>query len=860
MKKLSIIFCIALFSSIFTNLTSAQTFSSTNEQQLNQAPQENQDKNYSVNWHLNPFDFKLFIENKGQFDNEIKSGNNILFVAKIGNIDAYFHSKGITYRYQKLGDPKSNAEKEKEEKNREKEGKEKEETEINYLNLIWEGANPNATITAEDAKSYYYTYPIGTDKTIKANVFREIIYHDLFPGIDIKYFFPEGKEGIKYNIIAHPGADVSKVKLKYKGALDLFLNEKGEIIVNSKMNTFTDHFPICNYEGGGSIDVSYSLKNKVESFYFKKAYDKSKTIIIDPWTTNPLFAGGYNDAYEVDWDDNDNVYAYGSWGPSKLVKLNSAGVIQWTFNATTINTNTDAQWGDFAVDRVTGTSYLVEGYNSGLAGGAGARSLKVRSDGTLAATFTGNTTFEEMDRVVYCPCTRQLVIGGGGTNATNQACVLDTNMTGFVPHNVLGADLPYHDIWLAAMDPSGTSVYLGSANSCCNNNTAYDDRLLKLNVPTLSASTFNNNIHAWTYMPEALSNLLYMTWSGVPANGFNGSAASKNFLYIYDGADLFKVNKTTGNLIVKRAGVASTMQSWGGLDVDICDNVYVGSNSKISVFNGTTLASASAATSTITLPNTVYDVKLGRNFQKVYACGHTYVSSVTITAPPVTISKVVTQPTCGNCNGIATANLSTCGNIDTTGATYIWSNGATTHTITGLCPGVYSVTITPAGTCSHYSDTVNLTTSNALIINAISDTICPGQSTTLTATGATTYTWMPGNLTGSSVTVSPTSTTTYTVTGVSSSCTATASLTVTVNSNLNLTATASPASVCPGGNSTLTATGGTTYTWSPGNLTGTSVTVNPTSTTTYTVTGTSNGCTGTATVTVTVNPNLNITA
>ncbi len=49
-------------------------------------------------------------------------------------------------------------------------------------------------------------------------------------------------------------------------------------------------------------------------------------------------------------------------------------------------------------------------------------------------------------------------------------------------------------------------------------------------------------------------------------------------------------------------------------------------------------------------------------------------------------------------------------------------------------------------------------------------TICSGNSITLTANGAVTYLWNPGAMTGSSVTVSPSSTTTYTVTGTGALC------------------------------------------------------------------------------------------
>lgn len=64
---------------------------------------------------------------------------------------------------------------------------------------------------------------------------------------------------------------------------------------------------------------------------------------------------------------------------------------------------------------------------------------------------------------------------------------------------------------------------------------------------------------------------------------------------------------------------------------------------------------------------------------------------------------------------------------------------------------------------------------------------------------------------------------------------------------------ASNSSVCSGAPTTLTASGGVSYTWQPGNMSGNSVVVNPLTTTTYTVTGTSaSGCLTTATKTITV--------
>jgi hypothetical protein len=131
-------------------------------------------------------------------------------------------------------------------------------------------------------------------------------------------------------------------------------------------------------------------------------------------------------------------------------------------------------------------------------------------------------------------------------------------------------------------------------------------------------------------------------------------------------------------------------------------------------------------------------------------------------------------------------------------------------------------------------------------------TICNGQSTTLTATGGTIFLWSTG-ATGASITVSPMANTTYSVIVTNANgCSATATQLITVNP-LPVPMITGTTTICQGTSTTLTASGGASYSWTTGDLTA-ATTVSPASTTTYTVTATSLGCSVTASVTVTVNP------
>jgi hypothetical protein len=194
--------------------------------------------------------------------------------------------------------------------------------------------------------------------------------------------------------------------------------------------------------------------------------------------------------------------------------------------------------------------------------------------------------------------------------------------------------------------------------------------------------------------------------------------------------------------------------------------------------------------------------------------------------------------------------------VASAGASYLWSNGATTQSITVSTTGSYSVQVFAASGCSTNSAPVNVTVNplpTATITASGPTTICQGSTVTLTASAGVSYLWSNG-ATSQSITVGTAGSYTVTVTNANGCSRTSAPTSVLINSLPVPTITASgPLSFCPGGSVTLTASLSASYLWSNG---ATTRAITVTTAGSYSVQVTDdNGCTASAgPVNVTVNP------
>lgn len=210
----------------------------------------------------------------------------------------------------------------------------------------------------------------------------------------------------------------------------------------------------------------------------------------------------------------------------------------------------------------------------------------------------------------------------------------------------------------------------------------------------------------------------------------------------------------------------------------------------LAVAGPTTTSCAGSAVTLTASGTTSYSWSSGQT-TPIVAVSPTVSSTYTVTgysngcSDSKTISVSVTSPTITANSGVICSGQSF--TITPSGAsTYTYSGGSAV--VSPTATGSYTVTGTDSQGCVSIAGAVSTVTVNALpTVSATTNMslICTGNSATLTASGASTYSWNSG-ATGTTIVVSPTVTTSYTVSTSANGCTGYAVVTQSVSSCTSL--------------------------------------------------------------------------
>ena len=511
-----------------------------------------------------------FIQNMGQIDSD-----EIMFYSSSGNI--YFTPTGVMYRFREM-EPIDE-----EEAILDSLINQKHHTPESYhewgvvLEYSFMGSN-NVIPKGRNQCSWNTNYFKGSDPEswhTEIPNYKEIIYPDLWEGIDLVYRLTDGM--IKYDIIIHPGADPYDIQIKIEGAKDLSISQQGDLVIGTEYWDIVDQGLFTYYQDVSHepIPCKFELINEIEYSFSLGEYDKSRTVVIDPFIAYSTFIGGsghdYGEAIEI--DSKGNAYIIGITTDDTTNYPTTTGVYDITQNGGQ----------DVFVTKLNsdGTSLI---YSTFMGGSHDDYGYGIAIDSNGNSYLTGITYSDNY------PTTP----GAYDTTHNGNFDVFVTKL------NSTGSSLKYSTFIGGFTHDYGYGIAIDSNGNSYISGITYSD-----NYPTTPGAydpTYNSGGDVFmTKINPAGSSLLYSTFIGgnvediargieIDSNGnayIGGYTQSSNFPTTpgaydtsYNGGytDVFvtKLNSTGSSLVYSTfIGGSGGDEAYGGITIDSNENAYV---------------------------------------------------------------------------------------------------------------------------------------------------------------------------------------------------------------------------------------------------------------------------------------------
>jgi len=828
-----------------------------------------------------------FSENKGQIsDYNNKPRHEILFSGSFQNISFFLKNNGISYQLYHVDSRKYEHTNDKIFKNTNSffvQKNEPEQVMIDRLDINWMNCNMKASILKLTPRKGYDNYysPSCPNGALNVLSYTAIIYQNIYKGINLKWYEKEGH--LKYDYIIEKNVDYKQIQLKIEGAEKISINNYGELVLKTSMGEIVEQTPVV-FQNNQELEAKWVLKDNIACFEIMKL-NSNEPFIIDPGvrTWGTYYGGTWNeDAFGSSTDKFGNVYF--------------AGV------AENYSNNIISTPGSFQVNTSGKGAFLVKFDSSGQ------RLWGTYYAGAYQKYVEGNSCSTDLNGDIYLSGTTSSTISVATSNAyqTNLGGNSDAFLAKFNSAGVRIWSTYYGGIGIergydCVTDASGNIYMSGDSDGASNISTSnshqpnygggnYDAYLVKFN---------SNGQRLWcTYYGGSLTEEGYGCATDLQGNayltGYTESINSANIASSGSNQSIFTGSQSA--FLVKFD--ANGQRQWGTYYGDLNSSAYACAvDQRGNVFltglcgfnNGNSISTASSHQQN--WGGAVWDaflVKFNANGQRqwgtyyggmgtdvsrdcvidsddnVYICGYTETNTGTVIATQGTQQA--------NMNGQSDAFIAGFGPdgqrhwgtyyggpsrdhafsiaLDQHGTIYLagltdhdsGNSLATTVSHQLIFGGREDAIFAQFNNCIIPS-VANPVPNMSLVVS--SNSLCSGQSVTISVSGASSYTWLPGSFQSSSLSLLASTNINYTINGKDNQgCknNIKVNIPVTPTPTLNVT----PFSFICNSTASIYATGAETYTWSHVNITGHSLFVSPNVTMNYTVIGANKNCTSTA--------------
>lgn len=220
-----------------------------------------------------------FIENKGQWPQEV------LFLARFNGLNAWITQEGAVFDFYQWIKNDENIP-----------GQGAENTKNRYhkslinqrqghvVRIRHRGSLAQVTGVGEEEKSFFFNYFYGNDPSRWARnvrVFEKVIIKNLYPGIDVRWYFDRGM--LRHDYIVTPGADYSQIGFYLEGARQISI-EKGDVLFTTRFGRvrLSELFAYQETPSGRKQVSAYWKQEKDAIRLIVPHYDENLPLIIDP--------------------------------------------------------------------------------------------------------------------------------------------------------------------------------------------------------------------------------------------------------------------------------------------------------------------------------------------------------------------------------------------------------------------------------------------------------------------------------------------------------------------------------------------------------------------------------------------------
>ena len=184
------------------------------------------------------------------------------------------------------------------------------------LRLSFAGANRAARPEPLEKQEARISYFVGKDPSlwrVGTPAFGRVRYRDVYPGIDLEFYGLRNRP--EFDLIVHPGADPSRIRLELEGADSVKETASGELTAVAGGLPVQLRIPRVYQPGEPAEEIRGGFRTQADGSigFVLGDHDPARPLIIDPVLTFSTLVGGtYGDnVYDVALDPQGNIYVAG---------------------------------------------------------------------------------------------------------------------------------------------------------------------------------------------------------------------------------------------------------------------------------------------------------------------------------------------------------------------------------------------------------------------------------------------------------------------------------------------------------------------------------------------------------------------